>query len=377
MQNIAAFRKARKDLGLLIARFIASPEEIAPGAGGFNDIALALFEHQYRHMQPYRNLCDATGAVPGKVRHWRSIPPVITSAFRVRRMFCGPPGDIEHEFSTSGTTGSASRGRSCFSPDGLELMKVSIETNARKMIFHGPDRVHILVLAPSPAIAPQMIMAWGMARLIELFGTPRSGFLFGPDGLDTAGLVEKLRRFEKADEKVVLIGASFGFVNLLEGFAARGVVFSLPPGSRTMDAGGYKGKSREVGRKELEEMILRGLGVEPASAVNLLGMTELASQFYDDTIEKSVSGGSPSGLKQNPPWTRTRAVDPVTLEDVPGREPGALLHLDLANLDIPMCVLTDDGGRVLDGGFEITGRLSEDGSRGCSLTIDELSGELK
>jgi hypothetical protein len=113
--------------------------------------------------------------------------------------------------------------------------------------------------------------------------------------------------------------------------------------------------------------------VETTHVVNLLGMTELASQLYDDTLAAAAAGGKGSGYKRPPAWMRTRAVDPATLSDVPRGSDGVLLHVDLANLDTPMAVLTDDLGRVHGEGFEILGRLSADDSRGCSLTVDELT----
>jgi len=342
--------------------------------GEFNALALKLFAHQYRHMGPYRNLCDSRGVAPGKVSDWTLVPPVPTTAFRELILFAGPDGEAAHTFSTSGTTQGVSKGRSCFSKDGLALMERSILVNAKRMLL--PDvrrKIHILVLAPSPKAAPQMIMAWGMSRLIRHFGTRKSRFLIGREGLDVPVLLKRLGEFQEKGEPVTLIGASFGFVNLLEALRAKGISFRLPPGSRTMDAGGYKGRSRELTREQLEEWLGSGFGIAAGHAVNLLGMTELASQFYDDTLEKTAAGETPARLKANPPWTRTRAVDPLTLVDVQNGEEGILLHMDLANLDTPFNVLTDDVGIVYEEGFRILGRLTSDQSRGCSLTVDELT----
>ncbi|MBM4352442.1 MAG: long-chain fatty acid--CoA ligase [Deltaproteobacteria bacterium] len=340
----------------------------------FDGLALRLFAHQYEAMPAYRALCNARGGMPETVRGWRAIPAVSTSLFRTTAFFAGSDDAVAAVFATSGTTGGeTNRGRSHFSTPGLELMEAGIVVNARRMLFPDIDRSHILVLAPSPELAPQMIMAWGMDRLIRHFGTPESRFLIGRSGLDVPLLVDLLGRFSKGTTPVTLIGASFGFVNLIEGFRSKGIAFALPPGSRTMDAGGFKGKSRVLTRAELRTWISETFGIADGHAVNLLGMTELASQFYDDGVEATVAGRVPCGLKQNPPWTRTRAVDPLTLEDVPAGSDGVLLHLDLANLDTPMAVLTDDLGVCRPDGFEVLGRLSSDDSRGCSLTIDELT----
>jgi len=383
----------------------------APEAFGeelFAELALELFGHQYASMPRYRALCDSRGAAPSRVTSWRSIPAVPTALFKTTRFFAGADDEIAHVFSTSGTSaGPGSRGKACFSALGLDLMARSEVVNAQRMLFPdadnprrkpgadpgasraqtpaqagrrprrkpGADPFHvILVLAPPPEAAPEMIMAWGMARLIEHFGAEGSGFLVGKEGLDVPGLLRQLDELSEGARPVTIIGGSFGFVNLLEGLRKKGVRFKLPAMSRTMDAGGYKGRSRELTRTELDSWIMEGFGIAEGMSVNLLGMTELASQFYDDTIAATLAGRKPVRRKQNPPWTRTRVVDPVTLEDVPLGEEGVLLHYDLANLDTPMAVLSDDRGRCFSDGFEILGRLVDDGSRGCSISIDELTG---
>jgi len=357
----------------------------------FEEMALALFRHQYKHMAPYRRLCDSRGATPDRIDRSRDIPPVPTSMYKSIPLFAGPESDVAQVFTTSGTTGADRKGESRFSKDGLDLMERSIVVNARRMLFPDIERLRILVLAPPPALAPRMIMAWGMERLIRRFGTDGSRFMVGPHGLDVPGLFADLRECQEKGLPVALIGASFGFVNLVDGMRAKGVSFKLPAGSRTLDAGGYKGKSKELTRAELEGAMSEAFGVAEGYTVNLLGMTELASQIYDDTLfeatrartgESSGQTGSGSGgRKAPPPWVRTRVVDPVTLKDLAPGEKGVLLHLDLANLDTPMAVLTDDvgilrsvvGAPECDVRFEVLGRLTADDSRGCSLTVDEMT----
>ena len=135
-----------------------------------------------------------------------------------------------------------------------------------------------------------------------------------------------------------------------------------------MDAGGYKGRSRELTRSELDEAIAERLGIPAERALNLLGMTELASQFYDGVLAQP---GAPR-RKQNAPWTRTLVVAPDTLAPVPAGERGLLVHVDLANLERPAFVRTDDVGVADEDGFQIVGRASGAESRGCSLSVEEL-----
>jgi len=158
-------------------------------------------------------------------------------------------------------------------------------------------------------------------------------------------------------------------VHLLDAFREQGHGFRLPAGSRLMDAGGYKGRSRELSRDEFRQGVERCFGIDRGCQTNLLGMTELASQFYDHVIGRAAG---PAPRKQNPPWTRTWAVDPQTLAPETTGRPGLLVHLDLANLHHPAFVLTQDVGRCFDDGFEVEGRALGADARGCSLAIDEF-----
>jgi hypothetical protein len=326
------------------------------------EAVLELAEWQRHRIEAVRALCELRHIELKKVRHWLDLPAIPTTAFKRFELYAG--GEVAAEFRTSGTSGSVP-GRALFSADGLQLMAKSIEINASRMLFPNETPSQILVLAPPPSLAPSMIMAWGMQHLVERFGAPGSGFLVDGDGVDVERLLALL---EGADGPVTLIGASFGFVHLLDLLRARGFTASLPIGSRIMDAGGFKGRSRSVSGGQLRADLAAVFGVEPSHQLNLLGMTELASQFYDSSIH------DPQGdrRKMNPPWTATAAMDPVTMLPVPDGELGLLRHLDLANLDRPFVIQTDDLGRRVEGGFEIVGRAVNANDRGCSITVDDL-----
>ncbi|HKK08764.1 MAG TPA: hypothetical protein VKA44_07765, partial [Gemmatimonadota bacterium] len=102
--------------------------------------------------------------------------------------------------------------------------------------------------------------------------------------------------------------------------------------------------------------------------VNEFGMTELLSQRYGRG--NGPAGASP--LLEGPPWLRTRALNPATLEPLPDGEAGVLCHVDLANAGSAVAVLTEDLGRVRDGALEWVGRAPGAPPRGCSLATAEL-----
>ncbi len=335
--------------------------------GLFDSLALRLFRWHHAAIPPFRALCDARGVDLEQVRGWREIPAVPTEAFRRFELFAGEVA--VKEFRTSGTSGSTP-GRALFSESGLELMAEAIRVNARVMLLPDGRATRILILAPPPEAAPHMIMAHGMDQLRREFGLPGSRFLIGPEGLDSDALMSELAESGDGGAPLTLIGASFGFVHLFDAMAEQGARFTLAPGSRAMDAGGFKGRSREASRAELCKAFEERLGIGAERCVNLLGMTELASQLYDNTLRE---GPAAPRHKVNPPWTRTEVVDPLSLNPRPVGERGLLLHTDLANFERPIRIQSDDLGRRLEaGGFEIEGRAQGAEARGCSLAIDEM-----
>jgi hypothetical protein len=193
------------------------------------------------------------------------------------------------------------------------------------------------------------------------------------EGFEVEALLKELRSSEEETIPVTLCGGSFGFVNFFDYCREKGIMFKLPAGSRTLDAGGFKGRSREVKRERFVEECGEILGIKKEYSVNLLGMTEMSSQFYDSTLRNFHKGLLLSGVKINPPWTKTVVVDPETLKPLPCGEIGLLKHFDLANRGHILAILTDDLGRMTGEGFEVFGRSKEGEARGCSLTIDEMT----
>jgi hypothetical protein len=274
---------------------------------------------------------------------------------------------------TSGTTKPEERGKVHYDEGGLRLMDATIYEAASSFLF--PDNVEttLLVIAPSPGIVPAMVMAYGMNRLIEYFGSSRSRFLIGKEGFDIRVLVDEIRRSEAEGIRVTICGGSFGFVNVFDYCRDKGLRFRLSPGSRILDAGGFKGRSREVKREEFVRDCEDFLGVAKGYCVNLLGMTEISSQFYDNSLRNAFRGINLPRAKINPPWTRTLVVDPDTLEPLPPGQVGLLRHFDLANRGHLLAIQSDDLGKITPEGFEIEGRTREGDARGCSLTIDEMT----
>lgn len=300
-------------------------EFLRGGTGDFESLALEVFDFQRAHNSVYRAYCDRHPPV----RHWKQIPAVPTSAFKDFEITCFPVGEAVAEFHTSGTT-TGQPGRHFFKT--LELYDAASRPNFHAHLL--PGDLSLLSLVPD---SPRSSLVHMIRALGGVF----------------ADSLEEVRR------PVCVLGTAFHFLNLFD----HGLRLQLPVGSRVMETGGFKGRSREVSKRELYRLIEEHLGIPASHVVNEYGMTELSTQFYDRTLRM----GQPSNVKDVPPWARVLIIDPRTGQEAPWGERGLIRVFDLANLWSAMCIQTEDIGVAHPEGFEILGRLAGAEVRGCSL----------
>jgi hypothetical protein len=345
-----------------VLELIAEGALAEPVDARFDRLALELFRYQVEHDAPYRRLCAAFGVSPARVSHWSRIPPVPTGAFKQTRLATFPPA---REVCTFRTSGSTTERRGELHLDTLELYDASLAATFGAFVCFDVERIRFFVLAPARADAPDSSLAYMFDAAVRRWGAPGSRFYLRPEGWDPGALIDDLA---SAREPACLVGTAFAFVHLLDALRERGVRAALPEGSRVLETGGFKGRSRAIEREELHAWLAGSLGVPRCRIVNQYGMCELGSQFYESTLRDGI----PSATKRVPPWVRTRVVDPETLEEVPEGEEGLLIHYDLANSGSVLAVQTSDRGRRVAGGFEVLGRLPGAESRGCSIAADAL-----
>lgn len=330
----------------------------------FDAIALRLFSAQHADNAAFRRFCQLRGITPRSVKSWRDIPAVPISAFKEVTLSCTPPESAERVFMTSGTTRGEVKGRH-YHPT-IAVWDASMTRHFAQRFMQGTDRLRMGILFPDEEELPNSSLAHYLALAVRRFGTSDSRWFVGEDGLDVAGVRAMLREAENDGEPIALLGASWSFVHLLDALAAAGERFALPPGSRMLDTGGYKGQSRELAPEEFYARLSAGLGVPRERCINMYGMTELSSQLYDDgnVVVPSVKSG--------PHWLRSRLVDPLTGRDVPRGERGVLVHCDLASFNSVTTILTEDVGVAAEGGFLLLGRAEGAQARGCSLAVQEF-----
>jgi propanol-preferring alcohol dehydrogenase len=353
------------ELLAFIGRGVDAPRDDA----AFNALALRLFAYQLGANGPYCQYCERRGRTPANVARWEEIPAVPIAAFKEAVLACEPVEQAVACFQSSGTTGEK---RSRHYHPSLAVYDLSASTNWQAHVLPEGRPMRLLVLSPPRQELPNSSLAHYLSRMVECYGSPGSGFLLRDGQLDSSAIIAALEASQASGEPVALLGTSFAFVHLLDHFATLGVRFALPPGSRVMDTGGFKGRSREVSRQELHGLLRETLGVPREFCVNMYGLTEHSTQFLDAVLRNHLAGVQAPRYKAVPPWARTRVVDPETLVEVPRGEMGLLCHYDLANRASVLAVLSEDIGYALGEGFELVGRASGTEARGCSIAIDEL-----
>ncbi len=335
-----------------------------PDEARFEALALELFAFQFERCLPYARFCAGRGRTPAKLGTWREIPAVPAGAFKEFALRSFATERTLHTFRTSGTT-TGRRGE--LHLDRLDLYEASLLASFERCLL--PDlapgeRVRLRILAPSPEEAPDSSLSHMFGRILARRGDAESGFDVVAGELRAEAL---LARLEGAAAPVVLCGTAFAFVHLLDATERRGRL-RLPPGSRVLETGGFKGRSREVSRDELHAAIETQLGVPRAQVVNQYGMTELGSQFHDSVLRFPAE----PRRKLGPPWTRVRLLDPETDEESAPGAPGRIAIFDLANTGSVFAVQTADLGQRRGDGFEVLGREAGAEARGCSLAADAM-----
>lgn len=338
----------------------------------FNRLALRIHAVQQGSNPVLRRFWEGSPGSEPSV--WYEIPPVPVTAFREVPIVCGAP---EVVFRTSGTSGGRGRRGEHHVPS-LEVYHAAARGNYRRHLLRDVESVRVVSLIPDPrTVADSSLarMAGFIADEPEVIGTV---WAFDPE----SGVhVDAVRRAADGIVPVLLLTTAFALVHLLEALGPRRL--SLPPGSRLMETGGFKGQVAKVDRTALYARVERVLGVAPSSVVNEYGMTELLSQAYDGVagrcLEGPAHGSGPRTASSRPrphrfpPWVRTRALDPATLSPLPPGKPGLLSHFDLANAGSVCHILTEDFGSTTGaGGIELAGRAPGASLRGCSLVAESF-----
>jgi hypothetical protein len=349
---------------------------------GFNPLALELFALQYEHNPVLRKLCAGRGVTPATVTEWRQIPAMAVAAFKDLEVTSLPEEQRIVVFHSSGTTGHKPS-RHFHDAESLALYEASLLPWFEAHLLpseEGPtERLGLICLTPAPAHAPHSSLVQMLDSIRRRFPWRKAAFLGrtetdGSWSLHLHRLVSLLEMAARTGLPVVLLGTAFSFVQLLDHLVSNRLHCRLPGGSRMMETGGYKGRSRALPKAELHHLIADRLGLGPGQIVCEYGMSEASSQAYDHRLGAVACGAAPAGgVFRFPPWARVQIISPETNREVSEGETGLIRLFDLANLRSVLGLQTEDLGVRRADGFELIGRAALTEARGCSLLSLETS----
>src|SRR5580658_8432420 len=330
------------------------------GEEEFNRLALEVFAFQRERVPIYRELCERRMAGPESIQHCRQIPALPTTAFKAYEVSSIPAVERTRVFHSSSTTGQI-HSRHFHSAESLVLYEASLLPWFQNHFFAAqPAPMKLLFLTPE--VAPHSSLVHMFTTVRRHFGAPESLFTgrLEKDGAWSLDLEQTLATVREAvgeNRPLGLLGTAFSFVQLLDHLRSAAKHFALPKGSRIMETGGYKGRTRTVPKAQLRQMLAKFLGIPPAQVLAEYGMSELSSQAYDDAF----------GVFHFPPWARIAVISPETGAVLGEGESGLLRVFDLANIASIMAVQTEDLAVWRGDGFELLGRAASAEPRGCSL----------
>ena len=335
----------------------------------FNALALRIFSYQLRHNVPYAKFAAARGYGPSRLpAAWREIPAAPSSAFKDVTLTTFDPARAALRFQTSGTTSGAT---GTHYMENAQLYEAALLACFDRYMLHEPAPARYLMLVPDPSERANSSLGHMLGHIAGERARDVRWYLHA-EGLDVEGALADLAAAAHERIPVCIATTAFALMHLLEACAQRSVRLQLAPGSRVMETGGFKGRSRVVERETLYHQTCAALGLPLRAIVAEYGMTELTSQYYDSFASRDRE----LRVKAGPSWLRAYAVD-LHGKPCEAGTIGRLVHVDLANRSSLIAVATDDLGYVVtsphpDERFVLLGRPSDAPLRGCSLDAEAL-----
>jgi len=306
----------------------------------FNNIALELFQFQYKNVPIYKSYIDINQIKINHIDNYKKIPFLPIQFFKTHDIHAKDK-TIQKTFLSSGTT---KQNRSKHHLADINIYKKSF-LNCFEKFYGSPESWVILALLPSYVEQGDSSLIYMVDQLMKLSKNPDSQYINNISE-STLSTFNKLKQ-----KQVLLIGVSYALLELAEKLAITAENWVI------METGGMKGKRKEIIRKELHDKLKNSFSVENIHSE--YGMTELLSQAY----------AKKNGVFHTPTWMKVLIRD---LEDpysfLTNKKSGGINIIDLANVHSCSFIETQDLGKThQDGSFEVLGRFDNAEIRGCNL----------
>lgn len=311
----------------------------------FEEIALSIFQFQYKCNKIYRQFVDLSKTNIDGIKNIEQIPFLPIQFFKTHNIYSSD-SKPEFYFESSGTTQTTQAKHFIYDMDWYKLSFV----NGFYSFFGKPEEYTILALLPNYLERQHSSLVYMMNELILMSKSAHSGFFLH----DFEALNQALQNAKHNNRKIILLGVTYALLDFANEYPqdlAHCIV---------VETGGMKGKRKEMTKQEVHAILKKAFGIQQVYAE--YGMTELLSQAYS---------------KQDGLYTCSHAMrvygrdiyNPKQILELGKR--GALNIVDLCNLYSCSFIATEDVGIIHSNTqFELLGRLDNSDVRGCNLMLD-------
>jgi len=314
----------------------------------FEEIALDIFNFQYKSNKVYREYVNIIGKKQTNINNIREIPFLPISIYKIRDVICGS-FKYDIVFRSSGTT---SYNRSRHYVKDLKIYNKSIILGFNS--FWGDiNNYHIIGYLPDILNREDSSLSYMVKYMVDYNKQDINESLY----TDKSKCIETVMNLlEKNEKKVIIIGVAYSLLSFAEYFS------NVEKKVNTenliiVETGGMKGHFKELIREELHNKLKYLFRVN--EIYSEYGMAELLSQSY-----------AKGNMFNSPPWKKILLRtfdDPFCIIDAYERTGGVNI-IDLANIYSCSFIATDDIGKIYNNGcFEIIGRYDNVEIRGCNI----------
>ncbi len=351
--------------------FDFSPEAQALFRESFKEMAL----HHYKAHPFFKRVFDDAGLQPSQIHSeddMSHVPPIMVHLFKEKEFISVPEKDIVLTLTSSGTGGQKSQQRlDQMSLDNVKLLAYKIH---ERLGLTGQENVNYLCFTYDPKVASDLGTAFTDELLTSFTGRNEVYYAIqwnkikNDFELNSDGVVETLKRFEKEGKPVRILGFPAFLYKILKDYKIK---LKLPPLSWVQTGGGWKNlANEEIPKHEFRRFIFDSLGIPEENCRDLFGMVEHGIPYVDCTL----------GNMHIPNYARVYVRSPYDLSILPEGETGLLHFICSYNHSYPcISILSTDYGSVrkcscgLDGQIlELKGRAGVSKHKGCAMKASEL-----
>ncbi len=351
--------------------FDFSSEEQKLFRESFKEMAL----HHYQAHPFFKKIFDEAGIHPSQINSeadMEKVPAIMVHLFKEKEFLSVPEKEVVLTLTSSGTGGQKSQQRlDQLSLDNVKHLAYKVH---EALGMTSSEEVNYLCFTYDPKVASDLGTAFTDELLTSFTGRAEVYYAIqwreekNDFELNTDGVVETLKRFEKAGRPVRILGFPAFLYKILKDYHIK---LTLPANSWVQTGGGWKNlANEEIPKAEFRRFIFESLGIPEENCRDLFGMVEHGIPYVDCRL----------GNMHVPNYARVYVRSPHDLSLLPEGEIGLLHFICSYNHSYPcISLLSTDYGRLgkckcgLGGHIlELKGRAGISKHKGCAIKAAEL-----